>query len=127
MEFPHWSNAVEAAISLLRLHGKAAHTAGSNTLQNDHFAGPRAETQCSELLRAWATLDPQLPQIVRDELIIKGSAQAVNAQLQHLQKSIEAPRNVGENEHFAGYLVAKAALTYKFWVLARIMTKALDR
>ncbi|CDJ42596.1 hypothetical protein ETH_00006830 [Eimeria tenella] len=127
VEIPHWSNAIEAAISLLRLHGKAAHIAGSNTLQNDHLAGPRAETQCSELLRAWAILEPQLPQIVRDELIIKGSAQAVNAQLQQLQKSIEAPRNVGENEHFAGYLVAKAALTYKFWALARIMTKVLGR
>lgn len=85
------------------------------------------ESVCNELLKAWTILDPQLPPVVRNALIARGTAEEVDNQIYHLQKSVEIPRNAGENEHFAGYLLVKAALGQRLFPLARAMTKRLER
>ncbi|CDJ35963.1 subtilisin-like protease, putative [Eimeria mitis] len=126
-EFPHWASTVETAISAGRLAVKTAQAAGSVGSQRENAAGLKGESMCNELLKAWSILDPQLPQVVRNAFITRGTLEEVDDHICSLQKSVEPARTVGENEHFAGYLVVKAALAQRFFPLARVMTKALER
>ncbi|CDJ47484.1 subtilisin-like protease, putative [Eimeria brunetti] len=101
VEFPYWAGTVETAILIGRHAVKTAQAVGSAGPQKENAAGLKGEPACSELLKAWAILDPQLPQVVRSAFISRGTPEEVDDQLYNLQKSVEPPRNVEENEHFA--------------------------
>lgn len=120
-----WVSAVEVAIG--RLNKKALQTVASGGPQKDHATAGKGETGCGEILRAWALLDPALPQLVQTASVEGRTPAEVDAEIQSLPKSTDSLPKAGENEHFAAYLLIKAALAHRLWLLARIMTKRLAR
>ncbi|KAL8453150.1 hypothetical protein Emed_001020 [Eimeria media] len=120
-----WVVAIEVALS--RLSGAASLPATSAGSLKDHTNASKGDTGGTELMKAWAVLEPKLPQVVEAAFIVTGAMPQVDGQLQRLLQSIEFDKDFGENDHFAAYLLAKAALAQRLWLLARTMAHALSR
>ncbi|KAL8275786.1 hypothetical protein Esti_000349 [Eimeria stiedai] len=122
VEGSQWVVAVEVALN--RLDGAAATSASS---PKDHTTAATGETGGMELLKAWALLEPTLPQVVEAAFLENGTMPHVDDQVERLLQSVDFGKDFGENDHFAAYLLTKAALAQRLWLLARTMTSALSR
>ncbi|KAL8439924.1 hypothetical protein Efla_004849 [Eimeria flavescens] len=117
LEAPHWMVATEVAINRICVR----------PLQRDQAAAKKGDGVGGELMKAWALLDPTLAQLVENASIERGTSTQVDAQLQPLNNSTNNSRKYNENEHFAAYLLTKAALAQRLLLLARTMAKSLIR